>query len=100
MVRTGRLSFIDGFGSNCAMRIQSLRFLLLAACFGFALPLSSLSQETATPAPTAAATPSGSHLDPAAATQAWLDTVQADKRAKSDAYFEGRVLAASSGISC
>ncbi len=89
MVRTGRLSFIDGFGSNCAMRIQSLRFLLLAACFGFALPLSSLSQETATPAPTAAATPSGSHLDPAAATQAWLATVPADKREKSDAYFEG-----------
>ena len=28
-------------------------------------------------------------FDPAAATQAWLDTVPADKRAKSDAYFEG-----------
>ena len=27
--------------------------------------------------------------DPAAATQAWLDTVPADKRARSDAYFEG-----------
>ena len=27
--------------------------------------------------------------DPAAATRAWLDTVPADKRAKSDAYFEG-----------
>ncbi|HEY2614307.1 MAG TPA: M48 family metallopeptidase [Chthoniobacterales bacterium] len=27
--------------------------------------------------------------DPAVATQAWLDTVPADKRAKSDAYFEG-----------
>src|SRR5205814_7504475 len=31
--------------------------------------------------------PSG--FDPGAATQAWLDTVPADKRAKSDAYFEG-----------
>ncbi len=30
-----------------------------------------------------------STFDPAAATQAWLDTVPADKRAKSDAYFEG-----------
>ena len=30
-----------------------------------------------------------SSLDPAAATQAWLDTVPADKREKSDAYFEG-----------
>src|SRR5438270_4487547 len=28
-------------------------------------------------------------FDPAQATQAWLDTVPADKRAKSDAYFEG-----------
>ena len=28
-------------------------------------------------------------FDPAAATQAWLDTVPADKREKSDAYFEG-----------
>ena len=28
-------------------------------------------------------------FDPAAATQAWLDTVPADKRARSDAYFEG-----------
>ena len=28
-------------------------------------------------------------LDPAAATRAWLETVPADKRAKSDAYFEG-----------
>jgi STE24 endopeptidase len=28
-------------------------------------------------------------FDPAAATKAWLDTVPAEKRAKSDAYFEG-----------
>src|SRR6184192_154856 len=28
-------------------------------------------------------------FDPAAATKAWLNTVPADKRAKSDAYFEG-----------
>ena len=28
-------------------------------------------------------------LDPAAATQAWLDSVPRDKREKSDAYFEG-----------
>ncbi|MBA3387641.1 MAG: hypothetical protein H0T95_13700, partial [Chthoniobacterales bacterium] len=27
--------------------------------------------------------------DPATATRAWLDTVPADKKAKSDAYFEG-----------
>jgi STE24 endopeptidase len=29
------------------------------------------------------------NADPATATRAWLDTVPADKRAKSDAYFEG-----------
>src|SRR5260370_38149729 len=28
-------------------------------------------------------------LDPAAATQAWLESVPQDKREKSDAYFEG-----------
>jgi STE24 endopeptidase len=36
------------------------------------------------PAPSIAA-----DADPATATRAWLDTVPADKRAKSDAYFEG-----------
>src|SRR3954462_13279262 len=33
--------------------------------------------------------PAISDADPATATRAWLDTVPADKRAKSDAYFEG-----------
>src|SRR5476651_229565 len=36
----------------------------------------------------AVATP-GQKFDPAAATKAWLDSMPADKRAKSDAYFEG-----------
>jgi STE24 endopeptidase len=41
-------------------------------------------------APTAAPAPSiAPNTDPATATRAWLDTVPADKRAKSDAYFEG-----------
>lgn len=31
----------------------------------------------------------GRNLDPAAATQSWLETVPAEKRARSDAYFEG-----------
>jgi STE24 endopeptidase len=35
------------------------------------------------------ATPAINSSDPAAATRAWLDTVPADKRARSDAYFEG-----------
>jgi STE24 endopeptidase len=36
-----------------------------------------------------AATPSANSFDAIKATKAWLDTVPADKRAKSDAYFEG-----------
>src|SRR5437016_5784216 len=41
-------------------------------------------------APTSAPAPSiPPNADPATATRAWLDTVPADKRAKSDAYFEG-----------
>lgn len=43
-----------------------------------------------TPPPAAVLDPDHSEkFDPAAATTAWLDTVPADKRAKSDAYFEG-----------
>ena len=70
------------------MFTQSRRLLLLAfLCF--TLPLAALSQETATPAPSVAASPSGSKMDPAAATQAWLASIPADQRARSDAYFEG-----------
>lgn len=49
------------------------------------------SQEpAASPAPTSYPTPSiAPGTDPATATRAWLDTVPADKREKSDAYFEG-----------
>ena len=45
----------------------------------------------APPAPTGAiaATPAAEHLDPVAATNAYLAKVPPDKRAKSDAYFEG-----------
>src|SRR4051794_5565110 len=43
-----------------------------------------------TPPPAARIAPGNpSTLDPAAATRAWLETVPAEKRAKSDAYFEG-----------
>ena len=47
-------------------------------------PSPSVAEET--PAPTPSIAPG---TDPATATRAWLDTVPADKRAKSDAYFEG-----------
>jgi len=45
---------------------------------------------SASPAPTSYPTPSiADGTDPATATRAWLDSVPADKRAQSDAYFEG-----------
>jgi STE24 endopeptidase len=37
----------------------------------------------------AQAPPPGGHFDPVAATEAWLDTLPPDARARSDAYFEG-----------
>src|SRR5205809_1834732 len=48
-------------------------------------------QEISNPEPTISA-PAPSippNADPATATRAWLDTVPPDKKAKSDAYFEG-----------
>jgi STE24 endopeptidase len=46
--------------------------------------------QNASPSPTAAPVPSiAPGTDPATATRAWLDTVPPDKKAKSDAYFEG-----------
>jgi STE24 endopeptidase len=62
----------------------------LAACLIFAVPVAASAQKT--PASTASVPASVENVktfDPAAATQAWLATVPADKRAKSDAYFEG-----------
>src|SRR5947199_2528929 len=70
--------------------INRLILLLLGACLTIGLSSQACAQLTPTPPPSArisAQNPSG--FDPGAATQAWLDTVPADKRAKSDAYFEG-----------
>jgi len=47
------------------------------------------SAQTATPTPSQVAAQNVKGIDPAAATQAWLATVPPEKRAKSDAYFEG-----------
>jgi STE24 endopeptidase len=67
------------------MKLSVLLFLLvlslLTAIPTFAQPSS---ESTPYPTPSIAA-----GTDPATATRAWLDTVPADKRAKSDAYFEG-----------
>lgn len=63
----------------------------LVAVLLFSLTLSApLAAQDTSPSPTAAPAPSiAPDADPATATRAWLDTVPADKRAKSDAYFEG-----------
>ncbi|MGZ6143203.1 MAG: M48 family metallopeptidase [Myxococcales bacterium] len=44
------------------------------------------------PAPPAAASGAAGPIDPAAATRAYLDTLPADQRARSNAYFEGGYL--------
>lgn len=68
---------------------STVLFLALALSLLTAAPSSLLAQETS-PSPTAAPAPSiAPGTDPATATRAWLDTVPPDKRAKSDAYFEG-----------
>jgi STE24 endopeptidase len=62
--------------------------LCLVSLLGFAAPIQA---QDASPAPSvstpALSIPPGA--DPATATRAWLDTVPPDKRARSDAYFEG-----------
>src|SRR5947207_1420970 len=69
--------------------MKSLVLVFLLALSFFATAPSALAQGTS-PSPTAAPVPSiAPGTDPATATRAWLDTVPADKRARSDAYFEG-----------
>src|SRR6266536_3304719 len=62
----------------------------LDALFVFALQFAASAQEPPAPAPSATVSPQTAiSLDPAAVTRAWLATVPAEKRAKSNAYFEG-----------
>ena len=61
--------------------------LLLAIFLLTGRPLHAAAPPSSSPLTKATAT-TGS-FDPGAATRAWLETVPADKRAKSDAYFEG-----------
>jgi STE24 endopeptidase len=69
--------------------MKSLILIFLLAVSLLATVPSSLAQQ-ASPSPTAAPAPSiAPGTDPATATRAWLDTVPPDKRARSDAYFEG-----------
>jgi STE24 endopeptidase len=81
------LFFSDPFRNDACMNSRSA---LAGLCLFVAatLPANAEVAPSPTPPPAAVLTP-GHPFDPAAATQAWLDTVPADKRAKSDAYFEG-----------
>ena len=65
---------------------MKITILLLASCLMISAPLLSAKPE---PAPLTNAPKTVTSLDPAAATRAWLETVPAEKRARSDAYFEG-----------
>jgi STE24 endopeptidase len=71
--------------------MKSFVLILLVALSLAAAISPALAQEpAASPEPTSYPTPSiAAGTDPATATRAWLDTVPADKHAKSDAYFEG-----------
>src|SRR5438046_5848625 len=79
----------DGWLSLPVM-INRLILLLFGISLTIGLSSEACAQQAPTPPPAArifAKNPSA--FDPVVATQAWLDTVPADKRAKSDAYFEG-----------
>src|SRR3989440_8286637 len=66
---------------------MTLRFVVLVVALAtFSSSLSA--QETATPSPIPAATPTGT-TEPETATRAWLDTMPPNEKARSDAYFEG-----------
>lgn len=70
--------------------INRLILSRLAACLIFAMPGAARALEPPAPTPSVPASVENSKwFDPAAATQAWLAKIPADKRAKSDVYFEG-----------
>jgi Zn-dependent protease with chaperone function len=76
-------SLPGGLPIRLSMRIT---FLLLIGCLMICAPLLSGQPE---PVSLTNRPETGTTLDPAAATRGWLETVPAEKRARSDAYFEG-----------
>lgn len=66
---------------------STLTFLVALCCL---VACAHVNAQETSPAPSVAPAPSiAPNADAATATRAWLDTVPPDKRAKSDAYFEG-----------
>jgi Zn-dependent protease with chaperone function len=83
------LSFSGPPVINVGMTRHSILLALAISLISLSI---AFSQETPSPAPAptpAATTQSAQGFDPAAATNAWLATVPPNKRAKSNAYFEG-----------
>jgi len=68
------------------MKSSVLLLLLILSLLGGAPTFAQQPSSDSSPYPTPSIAPG---TDPATATRAWLDTVPADKRARSDAYFEG-----------
>src|SRR6266576_1833691 len=79
----------DGWLSLPVM-IKRLILVLFGVCLTIGLSSEACAQQAPAPPPAARISAENpSVFNAAAATKAWLDTVPADKRAKSDAYFEG-----------
>lgn len=68
------------------MKSSVLLLLLILSLLGAAPTFAQPPSSDSTPYPAPSIAPG---TDPATATRAWLDTVPADKHARSDAYFEG-----------
>jgi STE24 endopeptidase len=83
-------SLLEGILYARPIMKSSVAVFSIAASFFLGVCADVRAQETS-PAPTiSSSAPSiAPNADPATATRAWLDTVPAEKRAKSDAYFEG-----------
>src|SRR5438552_1769304 len=71
------------------MKNRSSLLARVCAFVIFAFPFVADAQQTPSPTPPSTSAEIAKSMEPAAATQAWLATVPPDKRATSDAYFEG-----------
>ena len=82
----------DFFSSDLSFTIQGgmiWRVILFALVFILTFLSPVPAQQVPSSSSTATTAETAKSFDPVAATRAWLNTVSADKRAKSDAYFEG-----------
>src|SRR6059058_4260795 len=85
-----RIAFTSERNTLASTNMKSVVALVVAAWFLSLICPPVSAQEPSVPSPIVAPAPSiAPDADPATATRAWLDTVPPDKRAKSDAYFEG-----------